>query len=251
MKKILRTFLLFFSLIAFASCGSATLAHKKDESDIHYRLGVVHLNENNITEALKELTTAIEIYPDEPVYHNALGLAYFARSMNEEAKRSIKKAIDLKPEFSEAHVALSAVYMVERRWDAVIAETREALKNIFYRTPEFAWYNMGQAYQGKGDYTQAVESFKKAVEMNKGYAPAYYSMGQGYEKLGMMKESAEAYRGAINAAPGYVDAHFSLGLVLVKEKDRKGALKSFEKVVEMAPGSDKAKSAKEYINLIK
>jgi len=251
MKDTLKALTLFVLLATLASCGGATLAQKKDESDIHYRLGVVHLNEGDVTGALTELTRAIEIYPDDPAYRNALGLAYLARGMNEEAKAEMRKAIELKPDYSEAHVSLSAVYMVERRWDDVIAESREALKNIFYTTQEYAWYNMGQAQYSKGDYGASAESFKKAVEMNPRYAPAYYSMGQALEKMDRGKEAADAYRGAITAAPFYIDAHFSLGMALVRQKDIPGARKAFEKVVEIAPDSEKAKSAKEYIKLIK
>ena len=96
MRDILKAFLLLVLLVTLASCGGATLAQKKDESDIHYRLGIVHLNEGDVTGALRELTRAVEIYPDDPSYRNALGLAYLARGMNVEAKAEMKKAIELK-----------------------------------------------------------------------------------------------------------------------------------------------------------
>ena len=127
-------------------------------------MGVIHLNDRNYADALKELTEAVKIYPDDPSYHNALGLAYFARGMNADAIREMKTSIELDPRFSEAHVNLSAVYMNEREFDKSIASSRDALKNIFYRTPETAYHNVGWAYFYKDDFAASIDAFKKAVE---------------------------------------------------------------------------------------
>ena len=107
----------------------------KEEASIHYGLGLVHLNDGNLPEALKELTTAVEKYPDDATYHNALGLAFFARELNDDAIDHFKRAIEIKEDFSDAHTNLSAVYLQEGRWSDAISEANEALGNIFYNTP--------------------------------------------------------------------------------------------------------------------
>lgn len=250
MQKVFRSFLPVVLLVGLYSCGPS-LSQKKDESAIHYRLGVVHLNDRNLTDALKELTRAVEMYPGDASYHNALGLAYFAKGMNKEALKEMDRAIKIDPELSEARVNKSAVYIVERDWDSAIEESKAALKNIFYRTPEFAHFNMGWAYHSKGDYQSAVESYRKAVQANPGYPLAYYNMGLSFEKLNSMRDAISSYENAIKVSPGYIDAHFSLGMALIKNKDKASAVKAFEKVIEIAPESGKAQSAREYINLIK
>lgn len=250
MDKFFRNLFLFLALFAFVACGP-TMAKRKDESQIHYKMGIVHFNEKNYTESLKELTTAIAKYPEEASYHNAIGLVYFQKGMNTEAIASMKKAIALDPKSSEAHVNLSAIYIVERRWDDVIFESREALKNIFYRTPEYAYFNMGWAHYNKSNYREAVESYRKAVDLNPNYALAYYNMGIALEKMNSTKESVAAYERAIKASPAFIDAHYNLGVALVKQKDKAGALRAFEKVLEISPEGEKAQSARDYINLIK
>lgn len=248
--KLIRGFLAVSILAGLTACGP-TLAQKKDEAGIHYRLGVVHLNERNLADALKELTTAIEMYPEDPSYHNALGLAYFAKGMNKEALASMNKAISIDRDYSEAYVNKAAVYMVEKRWPEAIDSSQAAIKNIFYRTPEFAWYNMGWSYYNMGELGKAIESYEKAVGAKPSYVQAWYSMGLAYEKTGKTKEAIQSYEKAVATAPAYLDAWFSMAMALVKAKDRPAAVKAFEKVIEIAPSSDKAQSAKEYIGLIK
>lgn len=241
---------LVIASFALTSCGPA-LTKKKDESAIHYRMGIVHFNDRNYTDALQELLVAIDLYPDDPTYHKDLGLTYFAKGMNNEAIKELQKAISLDPKYADARVSLSAVYLVERRYDEAIAECREALKNIFYRTPEFAYFNMGMAHLRKSDYKNSIESFRKAVDLSPNYAMAYYNMGSAFEKIKNTKDAVDSYEKAVKSFPGYLDAQYSLGAACLKVKDKACAMKAFEKVIELAPESDKAISAKDYINLIK
>lgn len=243
--------LLVAALLAGTSACGPSLTQKKDQSAIHYRLGVVHLNERNLADALKELTKSIEIYPDDPTYHDALGLAYLAKGMHKEALASMDRAISINSDYSEAHVNKAAVYMDLQRWPEAIEESRAALKNIFYRTPEFAWFNMGWSYYNMGDMEKAVDSYSRAVGANPTYAQAWYSMGLAYDKMNRPKDAVASYEKAVAAFPGYLDAYFNMGMALVKAKDKPKAVKAFEKVMEIAPSSEKAQSAREYIGLIK
>ncbi|HBG45768.1 MAG TPA: hypothetical protein DDW94_02140 [Deltaproteobacteria bacterium] len=248
--KLFRIVLAGLFAATLTSCG-ASLEKRKDQADIHYRLGEVHLRERSIADALKELTKAVELYPDNANYHNALGLAYFVKGMNAEAYKSFDRAISIDPKLSDARLNKSAVYLSERKWDNAIEESQAAVKNIFYRTPELAYNNIGWAFHNKGDYGRAVENYRLALQANANYAQAHYNMGLSYEKAGRLKEAVESYRAATAVSPAYLDAYFNLGMALVKVKDKAGALKAFEKVIELAPGSDKGLSAKEYINLIR
>ena len=250
LKRIFASLSLVFMVFAAYGCG-ATLEHKKDESNIYYRMGVVHLGEKNYSDALRDLTKAIELYPEEPTYHNALGLAYLYKDMNREAIIEMKKAIELDSKFTESHVNLSAIYLADKNWDGALAESTEAINDIFYKTPELAYLNMGQAYFGKGQYSAAVESYKKAVGIRQNYPLAWYLLGQTYDRMDRLKDAKDAYEEALKHAPEYIDAYFGLGMTFVKLRDSKGAAKAFGKVVELAPDTEKARSAREYMKLMK
>lgn len=244
-------FIVFCLLFAvFYGCAVSNTSRKED-ADIHYRVGIVHLNEGNIPEALKELTTAVEIYRNDAAFHNALGLAYFAKGMNEDAIKHLKEAVKINPKFSDAHTNLSAVYLEKKEWDVAVEEAKFALADIFYTTPEFAWFNMGRAYYEKADYIKAEESYKKTIESNPRYLVAYNNLGLTYMKMNKDKEAADVLGLAIKNMPNYADAQYNLGLALIKLKDKKGALNAFQEVIKLVPDSDMARSSKGYIELLK
>lgn len=246
---LLLTAYCLLSTVFYGCAGSK--ADRKEDADIHYKLGVVHLNERNIPEALKELMTAVEKYPDEASYHNALGLAYFAKGLHDDAIKHFKKAIRIDPKFSDASTNLSAVYIEKKEWDAAIAAAQIALANILYTTPELAYFNIGRAFYEKTDYVKAEESFKKAIRSNSTYSQAYNSLGLTYMRMDKDKEAADTFRLVIKNAPNYADAHYNLGLVLIKIKDKKGAANAFQEVMKLVPDSEMARSAKGYIDLLK
>ncbi|MBI5599623.1 MAG: tetratricopeptide repeat protein [Deltaproteobacteria bacterium] len=248
--RILRAAMVVAVLFAFTSCVAAP-ERKKEDASIHYRMGEVFFAERNYSSALAELTRAVEIYPDDPASRHLLGMTYFAKGMLPEAGTHLKKAVELKPDYAEAHVNLGVVYLELRDWDTAILHFNAALANIFYRTPDIAHYNLGAAYYGKGDFARAAESFKKTVEIDPQYAAAYNNLGQSYDRINRLDEAVEAYRKAVSIEPLYTNAYYNLGTVLIRKKDRKEALKAFTRVIELAPESDKAKSAREYVDLLK
>ncbi len=248
--RLARVFFLAAVLITFVSC-APTLKEKKDNAAIRYKMGAVHFSEGNYTAALKDLIEAVELNPEEPTYQHLLGLTYFSKRMYNEAVVHYKEAVRLDPEYADAHVNLGVAYLRLERWDDAIVHFNKALENVFYRTPEMALYNLGSAYYGKGDYIRAVEYFKEAVRVDPEYAFAYNNLGLAYDKLNMTDKAVASYRKAISHEPLFVAAYYNLGVALLKKKDGTGALKAFEKVVELAPQSNKARSAREYIELLR
>jgi type IV pilus assembly protein PilF len=242
--------LLFLVLFCLSSCGPSKV-QLKEESSVHYGLGVVHLNEGNIPEALKELTTAVEKYPDDATYHNALGLAFFARELNHDAIGHFKRAIEIKKDFSDAHTNLSAVYIQEGKWDDAISEANEALANIFYSTPAFAYFNRGTGYYEKAEYREAAADFERAVKANTNYALAYYNLGLAYRKLDRYSDAKKALSTFIQFLPNRIDGHYNLGLAYLKLKEPEQAKKAFSEVIRLAPDGELARSSRGYLDLLR
>jgi len=247
----LALFLLLACLIPFFGCAH-TGDKLKEKSGVYYRLGNEYYKDGNIADALKEYTKAVAIYPEEPSYHLMLGFAYSSRELDERAEGEMKKAVELNPMFSEAHIGLAFMYKKAGNWDGVIKECKRALKNIYYKTPEVAYLNMGIAYYEKGDYDASIEKLQKAAALKPGMAEAYYNMGLSLERLKESRRAIALYRKAVKYQKDYPNPYFRLGVLLVKNGEKSEAMSAFEKVVEYAPAdSAMAVSARDYLDLLR
>ena len=237
-------------VLLLTGCAHMRAKKLREASEVHYRLGNEYYKAGNLADALKEYTRAIEIYPSEPSYHLMLGFAYSARGLDERAEKEMKESVRLDPSFSEGHIGLASMYMKRGEWDGVIGECRLALKNIYYKTPEVAYLNMGIAHYEKGDYKKSIEDLRRAVALKPDLAVAYYRMGLALERLWKRSEAIDAYRRAVKIRDDYEKAYYRLGYLLVKRGDRAGAVRAFRRVVKLAPESRDARSARDYLDLI-
>ncbi len=98
-----------------------------------------------------------------------------------------------------------------------------------------AWYLLGLAALAQGRVQEAVQPFKRAVELNPGMAPAQFNLGFALEKLGRMDEALEAYRRTLACDPRLPDAHNNLGNVLQKLKRHEEALAAYKQAIALRP----------------
>jgi len=95
----------------------------------------------------------------------------------------------------------------------------EILKNLVAQNPSdsFSRYGLAMAHASAGDYAQAVEEYRKLLEINPQYVAAYYHSGQALEKLGKREEAREIYRRGIDASTQTGDTHARSELEAVLE----------------------------------
>ncbi len=68
-------------------------------------------------------------------------------------------------------------------------------------TYSFAFNNMGNIYKNKQDYTNAIESFKKAVESNSTYSLALTNLGICYLLTHRYRDAFDVFSRAKEALP--------------------------------------------------
>ena len=62
---------------------------------------------------------------------------------------------------------------------------------------------------------QAIETYRKAIQLEPGYYATYQELGVFYYRRGRYPEAEEHFRKAIQAAPGLVQAYTNLAIVMV------------------------------------
>jgi len=117
------------------------------------------------------------------------------------------------------------------------------------------YYNIGYIMTAQGDYSDAIQSFRKATTLNRLFAKAYEGMGRAYQQLGepdkaekymiraadihMSKENVEEAEEVLDEIkeinPNTVNIYNSLGVLYRKKNDFKKALFNYKKAIVIHP----------------
>lgn len=224
-------------------------------------MGDVHLREGRFPAAMQNYTEAEALDPNNPELKFRIAWLYadyFQRL--EDAIRYYQEAIRLKKDYSEAYNNLGTVYMRQKRWDDAIAMFQKALENLYYATPEMAYYNLARAHEEKGEEAKAVEYYQTAIELRKQYLDPYGRLGLLYQRQGKyghalgVFQQLRAQLEKQEPKPGKVTqeelkeyrhslagAYYHQGVCLQRLGRLAEARESFERALSLAPEADMQK----------
>ncbi len=121
---------------------------------------------------------AIELYlksiaaQPTPEAHTCLGWAYSVKGRYGDAIRECEKAVRLDPDYGNPCNDIGA-YMIETgRWEEAISWLERATTAERYDGKFYAWYNLGRVWEHQGDWAQALEAYRHALEQNPEYTLA-------------------------------------------------------------------------------
>jgi tetratricopeptide (TPR) repeat protein len=167
------------------------------KAESHIQMGDVHLREGKYRSAMKQYMEADTLTPDDPELKLRIGIVYADHYKRyTDAIRYYQEAIRLKENYSEAYNNLGRVYLIQKRWDEAIAMFRKALGNLFYQTPERAYYGLAIGYRGKGDPDSAIENYLLAIELRSEFIPLRVQLGLYYLELVRYEEALQTFQRA-------------------------------------------------------
>lgn len=79
-------------------------------------------------------------------------------------------------------------------------------------------------FQSEGKIDQAIEYYKKTLELDKRRAAAYNGLGICFERKGWLRRAEEEYLQALKVDPQYPPAHYNLGLFYERYGDIRKAI---------------------------
>jgi len=203
----------------------------KKEAAARMAMGVSYLEQRNLPAAMRELTRARELDPDNPEIDMALGLAYRARGDTGRAEEFFRRAIRRKPDYAEAHNNLGVLLSDLGRGEEAIREYEAAASNVLYATPEVAYYNMGEEYRRRGRGEAAEAAYRRALALNERYPPAYRGLAAVLAAAGRADEAVAVLLKCVQATPAYAPAWFDLGAAYERAGRRTEAVEAFRNVL--------------------
>jgi tetratricopeptide (TPR) repeat protein len=94
---------------------------------------------------------------------------------------------------------------------------------------------MGNAYSKLKQYTEAIKSYQRAIEINPVEDNVFNNLGIAYKNLKRYKEALKSYQRAIEINPENGDALLNLGIVFSNLKQYKKGITYFQKAIEIKP----------------
>jgi tetratricopeptide (TPR) repeat protein len=174
------------------------------------------------------------------------GKVYYEKNQDYvKAEKMFRQAVAEEPSNWQAHLYLALSLAQQERYaeaEKSFTEARElapeAKKDLVYQNQHAFFvdnYNKGITANSTKNYDEAVSYFKKAVEVEPGYARGHINLGVAYSMMGDEDKALESFLAAVNADPEEVEGWRNLGITYQTLKEYGKAKEAFEKVVELAP----------------
>lgn len=244
-----RAFMILIAALLLAACSSST-PNMKAEANARMEMGVNHLRQNNSPAAMKELTKASELDPDNPEIVMVLGLAYQSRGDYRNAEKYLRRAIGMRRDYPDAHNNLGYLLSLQGRGKEAIREYEAAVGNVLYQTPEVGYTNMAEEYRRLKDPKKAEEMYRKAISFNSGYAAAYRGLASVQSGKNQWTDAVKTLGQCTASAPEFWPCWMDLGSVQLRLGKKKEAMASFRQVLAGSKDPALRKKAADYVNLL-
>jgi tetratricopeptide (TPR) repeat protein len=190
----------------------------------------VHEQTNRLDDAVDAYKKAYEIDPDFPDLRLAIGNLLMRLGRDKEASEYLRQGVtnaDTKPEVVYNY-AVSQIR--EKNYHAAIA----SLRKVTAERPDMvqAWIALGQCLQVTKQYGEAVEPFRKALELQPD-AKMAYNLGVSAQKSKNYDTAISGYEQALEMDPAMVEARYNLSLSYMNAKRYEEAVASFEQLKEL------------------
>lgn len=230
-----------------------------------YALGVVADRQGQPDEALKHYARALQIQPDYEAAVQGTVTVLQRRGDNAGAVRFVEpiakkwqRNLYLQAIYADAlvkddkvdeaeQVARAALKRDERFVPAIVSLTKASLQRgrleladnmleqaagIDPRNAEVAFLQ-AKRFQAKGDLTQALLAYRRAIELNPDYAEARMALGIQSMAGGNYNEALTQFEATVTLVPTLVQAHLNLGDVYRALRRWQDAKREFDKALRM------------------
>ncbi|MEW6324943.1 MAG: tetratricopeptide repeat protein [Nitrospirota bacterium] len=121
-----------------------------------------------LEEAVDYYQRSIEVCPTAEAY-TFLGWTYSFMGRIDDAIQECYKAIRVDPDFGNPYNDIGAYLIEKGQLDEAIPWLKRAITARRYASYEFPHLNLGRVYEQKGEWTQALAEYRRALAINPNY----------------------------------------------------------------------------------
>lgn len=145
-------------------------------------MGVIHLEDGNLEEALACLLQAEQADPRLPDLHLRIGETYLRKNLLDDAERAFNRALEIDGDSPDAYLGLAATHLRRRRNEEA-AECALVAVGLQHFLP-LGHYRLGVALARLGQPHRATLAFETALSMFPGLVQAHRWLAALYARPG-------------------------------------------------------------------
>ncbi len=251
-------------LAALIASGCAAVGPDKKSEDGRAAsirdVGIDHLRQGRTAMAIRKLSEANDLNPEDPATHLALGEAYRRKGMLDRAESEYKRAIEVSPEVNdfnrqETVMNLSALYIQMKRYEDAIAGCRELVEDPTFSSPWRPLTNMGWAAFKLGRNAEARKYLGEALDFHPRYAPANLNLGiveqADRQYLAALHRFEVSIEGEQMPPDAIAEANYRMAEIYVALGKRAEAIEHFNVALERSPYGEWGTQSQSYLELLR
>ncbi|KAL1957231.1 hypothetical protein VTO42DRAFT_6265 [Malbranchea cinnamomea] len=176
--------------------------------------GYSSLTSYRCQDAIQSFNILPQNHRETPWVLSQIGRAYYELALYPEAEKYFMRVKTIAPSRVEDMEVYSTV-LWHLKNEVELAYLAHELMTIDRLSPQ-AWCAIGNSFSLHGDHDQALKCFKRATQLDPGFAYAFTLQGHEYVSNEEHDKALDAYRQAINADSRHYNAWYGLGKVYEK-----------------------------------
>jgi len=109
--------------------------------------------------------------------------------------------------------------------------------------------NLGNSFFRNKQFANAIEIYKKVIQINSQHSRALNGLGAAYTEFGLPDKAIEHLKQATHVAPEYANAWYNLGNAYFKSTEYNKAAEAFREAIRINPEHVQAKQFLELLTI--
>lgn len=204
-----------------------------------YNLGVIAVQNKQLTEALENFSAAAVYAPDFPNLNRSWGIVAFRAREFDKAIVPLAKQVKANPQDNLPRQMLGASYYFTNDFKNAV-ETLKPLESVITDDAELAYFYGISLIQSERNQ-EAIPIFNKLAEISQKNADVLNYAAQGFMFLGDYERAVREFRTLSALAPQTPKVNYFIGQSLIRMNRYDEAEKAFQKELEINPSDESSK----------
>ena len=173
---------------------------------VYYRMGEIHLKQENYIEALHAFDAARKINRKWEYPQYGIGLVYFAQGEIDRARETFENITQKNKRFAPAYFKLGQVLATEGFFDEALKEYAKGSQYQDYSAQVL--YELAVIFNEKGNTDGAINIYQRVIEVEPTHANALFALGENLYASGDTTTSVQYYQQALSLTPSLKDTFY-------------------------------------------